>query len=77
MSNFFWVNNKWVTTRQMRKVRELRDREAATFCHYCSSTKIRHMAKCPTRQPGFDPETAVKMTWEQRQAEILARQKTK
>ncbi len=75
ISNFFRVNGVWVNINQMRKIRAERERLAAIYCEYCSSVGNRHMGKCPTRLKNFNPETAHKLTKEEREAELKARQK--
>jgi hypothetical protein len=75
IGNFFQVNGAWVDIHKMRKIRAERERLALIYCEYCSSAGNRHMGQCPTRKEDFNPETAHKLTREERESEILARQK--
>ena len=61
---FFKYNGQWLTTDQMRKVRERLTKEAKRFCLFCPSLGMRHFKDCPTRQEGFNPDTAHKVELE-------------
>jgi hypothetical protein len=64
---FFLHNGQWINMEQMKKVREKLNREKEIFCKFCISKAIRHTKDCPTRQEGFDKETAHALTEEERE----------
>jgi len=70
---FFKYNGQWLTTDQMRKVRERLTKEAERFCPYCVSAAMRHLKDCPTKLPDFNVETTHKLTEEEREEIIKKR----
>jgi hypothetical protein len=67
---FFKHEGQWVPMEQIRKIRERLNSEKEIFCPFCVSKAQRHTKECPTKLLDFNPETAHKLTLEERD-EIL------
>jgi len=70
--NFFKVEGRWITPRQMREWRAKQKLKDLVKCDWCITQGIRHSKWCPTLNINFDPETP-KLTFVER--EQLMKQK--
>lgn len=70
---FFEHKGRWIPRDLFKKIREIEIEKAGYFCPYCVSKAVRHFKDCPTRQEGFDKETAHELTKEERE-ELINKQ---
>jgi hypothetical protein len=73
MGQFFKVGDRQLNLEQMVAWRAEQNYKNRIFCEYCVTKAVKHLKDCPTKQPDFNPETAHKLTIEER--ELLIAQK--
>ena len=67
---FFKVGTKFLNLIRYKEYLKEKARRENIFCEFCVAKNVRHLKDCPTKQEGFDPETAHKLTKEERESLI-------
>ena len=73
MKNSFKVGNRFMNVFQFRKYRDAKIYELSIKCPYCVTKSPRHHTGCATLEKDFNPETAHKLTKEERDKMIEQR----